>query len=210
MGAAFWRSIGARVVKPDHIRRPLRIAHTGKKRRIGGQRHHIRVALHTGEESRLRQRAAKRVRVRAVHAVHWMRGVLARKDLDISRIRIVKIGVLVEPFRLDIIVLVHRVDKVLLLRRGFLVEVPCGLVALRGDIGAGGTDQAHLGIFCMDRLLKRLIAGEEIHLFRLPLLVADAHHRHAERSGVAHLRAHGAPFQRSPSSDSGFPACCPR
>ena len=45
-----------RFVEPDHVRRPLGISDSRKKRRIGSQNHHIRVFLNARQESCFRKR----------------------------------------------------------------------------------------------------------------------------------------------------------
>ena len=102
---------------------------------------------------------------------------------------------LIQPLRLHIIVFVHRIDEVYLFRRLLIIKLPGSVIPFRSDVRAYRTDQPHIRILFMDRLFKSFIAGEEIHLIRLPLLVADSHHRHAEGLWMAHLRAQSAPLR---------------
>ena len=169
-----------------------------EERGVGSQLYDITVLLDAGKECGLRKR-----RLHGVFFLLCMRRVFSRENAYVAGISVIHVDMLIEPFRGDIIVLVHRIGKIRIrccpcggtaasahsLLLAISVEIPELLPDWRLDERAGAADHSDFGVNRMNRLLEALRALHEIDMLCLPLLIAGSDHGKSEGLRMSHLRA---------------------
>ena len=99
------RTDRAEVIEPDEVRTPLPSLYMSEERCIGSLINHIGITLQTRHESCLRKRSLPRVRI-----VLGMGSILAGKYLrTLAVVLVVTAGIVAEPLRALVVVLIHHV-----------------------------------------------------------------------------------------------------
>src|SRR5215813_118660 len=158
-----------------------------KERRVGRHSHHVGIALKPGNESCFRQCTFPVVTIVGTRYTDALRCVFAREDLwPVAWIVVISSGILAEPLRRHVVVLV---DQVCIQLTHLL---PKEVEPLSVRRWSGTRDESNVWILLLQNFGEELVA---LDVLRSPLLIPDANHLQVKRLRVPHLSAHPSPFR---------------
>ena len=124
-----------------------------------------------------------------------MAGIFTCKYLDFAVILIIKMNIVIQPFRCYIVMLINGIYQIIICLGCLSCPFPCPEIAAAPYIRAWTSDQFYLRIFLMNCLFKHFISSIEIHGICLPLLVSNSQIFQMERTWMSHFCSFLSPFR---------------